>query len=162
MRFLINVHLNDGLPDDRDELLNELEGIADDLLRTFQNMDNRQVYFERCDVTAAAASMRRPFTLRRLAPGLLKEFGSALTGCLMSSLTLKTGCLFNDPISTVVFAVPTTPAMCVTACVYVLVAPGWAGFSVLLSPAQPELELGGSAESLGVASVSLGSFSSAR
>ena len=41
MRFLINVHLKDGLPDDRDELLNELEGIADDLLRTFQNMDNR-------------------------------------------------------------------------------------------------------------------------
>ena len=41
MRFLINVHLNDGLPDDGDELLNELEGIADDLLRTFQHMDNR-------------------------------------------------------------------------------------------------------------------------
>ena len=41
MKLLVNVHLKDGLPDDRDKFLNELEGIADDLLRTFQNMDNR-------------------------------------------------------------------------------------------------------------------------
>ena len=41
MKLPVNVHLKDGLPDDRDEFLNELEGIADDLLRTFQNMDNR-------------------------------------------------------------------------------------------------------------------------
>ena len=41
MKLLVNVHLKDGLPDEGDEFFNELEGIADDLLRAFQNVDNR-------------------------------------------------------------------------------------------------------------------------
>ena len=41
MKLLVNVHLKDGLPDEGDEFLNALEGIADDLLRAFQNVDNR-------------------------------------------------------------------------------------------------------------------------
>lgn len=41
MRLVVNVHLKDGLPDDRDDYIEELESIAEDLLRTFQIIDNR-------------------------------------------------------------------------------------------------------------------------
>ena len=60
MEFLINVHLKDGLPDDGDELLNELEGIADDLLRTFLYGQSSLVYFRRRSsaITAAAGNAR--------------------------------------------------------------------------------------------------------
>lgn len=44
MRLVVNVHLKEGLPSDKDSYLDKLEDVAEDLLRAFQNIDARDYY----------------------------------------------------------------------------------------------------------------------
>lgn len=44
MRLVVNVHLKDGLPEDKSSYLDTIEDVAEDLLRAFQNIDTRHYY----------------------------------------------------------------------------------------------------------------------
>jgi hypothetical protein len=44
MRLVVNVHLKEGLPPDKNAYLDALEDVAEDLLRAFQNIDARNYY----------------------------------------------------------------------------------------------------------------------
>lgn len=53
MRLVVNVHLKDGLPDDKDDYVVTLEDIAEDLLRAFQIVDNRSWWLTSVSVQPA-------------------------------------------------------------------------------------------------------------